>query len=108
MDKVTQQNAANAEESASASEQLSAQAASLREMVQEFTLTTPGRSSGYHPAVATATPAGRTLGTSDQTFHQIAAKARTRPATPQKTKVKVGAEKTIPLDDDADFGDFNS
>ncbi|RKY05536.1 MAG: methyl-accepting chemotaxis protein, partial [Planctomycetota bacterium] len=109
MDKVTQQNAANAEESASASEQLSAQAGSLQEMVQEFTLTTSGRSSGYHQnvrtrPVATAAPAGRTLGASDHTFHQIAAK----PAGPQKAQTKVAAEKAIPLNDSEDLSDFNS
>ncbi len=36
MDKVTQQNAANAEESASASEELSAQAASMKEVVDQL------------------------------------------------------------------------
>ncbi|RKY07883.1 MAG: hypothetical protein DRP66_05705, partial [Planctomycetota bacterium] len=113
MDKVTQQNAANAEESASASEELSAQAGSLREMVQEFTLTNSGRNSGYHqnvrtPAVATAAPAGRTLGASDHTFHQIAAKANTTPARPQKAQAKVAAEKAIPLNDSEDLSDFNS
>ena len=36
MDKVTQQNAANAEESASASEEMNAQAAQMKEMVQEL------------------------------------------------------------------------
>jgi methyl-accepting chemotaxis protein len=38
MDKVTQQNAANAEESASAAEELSSQAAELRSMVSRFRL----------------------------------------------------------------------
>ena len=37
MDKVTQQNAANAEESASASEELSSQAASMNEIIGELT-----------------------------------------------------------------------
>lgn len=45
MDKVTQQNAANAEESASASEELSAQAEALQAMVQEFVLSKAGRRS---------------------------------------------------------------
>jgi len=38
MDKVTQQNAANAEESASASEELSSQAAELKSMVGQFVI----------------------------------------------------------------------
>jgi methyl-accepting chemotaxis protein len=39
MDKVTQQNAANSEESASAAEEMSAQAEELQSMVAQFKLT---------------------------------------------------------------------
>ena len=38
IDQVTQQNTANAEESAAAAEELSGQAAQMREMLQKFTL----------------------------------------------------------------------
>jgi len=49
MDKVTQQNAANAEESASASEELSAQAESMKEVVGQLVALVGG---GGHPAGA--------------------------------------------------------
>ena len=42
MDKVTQQNAANAEESASASEQLTAQASAMNDMVNELAVLVGG------------------------------------------------------------------
>jgi methyl-accepting chemotaxis protein len=44
MDRITQSNAANAEESASASEQLSAQALELKEMVEQLSLMVNGAS----------------------------------------------------------------
>ena len=96
MDKVTQQNAANAEESASAAEELSSQAGSLQSMVQEFTLTNVAHRSGAeahhechsgkkgghagsnkaHSAQQQHHSTGRPkIGQSDQAFHQIAAKA---------------------------------
>jgi methyl-accepting chemotaxis protein len=43
IDKVTQQNTANAEESASAAEELSAQAAQLKDMLRRFRLKENGR-----------------------------------------------------------------
>lgn len=46
MDKVTQSNASNAEESASASEELSAQANELREMVEQLVSIVGGKGSG--------------------------------------------------------------
>ena len=44
MDKVTQNNAANAEESASASEEMSAQSEQLKEMINELLIMVGGRS----------------------------------------------------------------
>ncbi|MGA3116512.1 MAG: methyl-accepting chemotaxis protein, partial [Syntrophobacteraceae bacterium] len=44
MDKVVQQNAANAEESASASEQMKTQAVQMREWVRQLTALVQGRS----------------------------------------------------------------
>lgn len=55
MDKVTQSNAASAEESASAAEQLNAQAASLREAVVELARMVDG----HDGSTATAQPDGR-------------------------------------------------
>ncbi|UCC98411.1 MAG: PAS domain-containing methyl-accepting chemotaxis protein [Phycisphaerales bacterium] len=90
MDKVTQQNAANAEESASAAEELNSQAESLQSMVQEFTLTNIGSGSpgsvhhGHYPQAGThkqhrsqqrhRSEGHRQVRQSDQAFHQIAAK----------------------------------
>jgi methyl-accepting chemotaxis protein len=58
MDKVTQSNAANAEESASASEELNAQAASLKESVQSLMKLVGGKAEGSHdePSVTTKKP----------------------------------------------------
>jgi PAS domain S-box-containing protein len=75
MDKVTQQNAANAEESASASEELNAQAVSLREMLQRFTLSNTGNKSSNsyrHVKVNYAATEHRGLEKSDNVFHKIA------------------------------------
>ena len=44
MDKVTQQNAANAEESASSSEELSAQAEQMKSVVGDLVVLVSGRS----------------------------------------------------------------
>ncbi|MBN2447295.1 MAG: hypothetical protein JXO22_11240 [Phycisphaerae bacterium] len=56
IDKVTQQNAANAEESASAAEQLSAQAATVKSMVAELAAVIGGQSTGStaRPSVVAA------------------------------------------------------
>jgi methyl-accepting chemotaxis protein len=54
MDKVTQQNAANSEESASAAEEMSSQAEELQNMVAQFALTSSGSHAKTH-AVHTLT-----------------------------------------------------
>jgi uncharacterized phage infection (PIP) family protein YhgE len=81
MDKVTQQNAANAEESASASEEMSSQADSLRSMLQKFTLTYSSGGSvdsnvleHKFNAEASHKPASNDhkLSQSNQPFHKIA------------------------------------
>jgi methyl-accepting chemotaxis protein len=48
MDKVTQQNAANAEESASASEEMTAQAAGLKDMMNELMAMVGSTGNGHH------------------------------------------------------------
>jgi PAS domain S-box-containing protein len=115
MDKVTQQNAANAEESASASEELSGQAESLQNMVQEFTLTTSGRSYGHSQHAKASHGAAKQSGfsASDQTFHKIADGSDNKQACQSAASSKA-AEKAIPLDGDNastgsdDFKEFNS
>jgi methyl-accepting chemotaxis protein len=90
MDKVTQQNAANAEESASASEELSSQAESMHQIVNELAALVGGaRRSNNGPAARKVSPhaASRevhdalrqmkktsTFSSSDHVFHRIANK----------------------------------
>jgi len=102
MDKVTQQNAANAEESASASEELSAQAESMNEIATQLvTLVgggaeTSGKKRRQQPAPS---PTKRALGKSDEMYHHIA-------GGPQKTTRLL--ERVLPLDDGNDgLEDFN-
>ena len=129
MDKVTQQNAANAEESASASEELSAQAESMNDVVGELmalvggaAATKQSRSSGSrrhlninvdHSAAQKAHEAlNKTkqhgFGKSDQAFHKIANGQKqhqwqqqrvAQPAAKQTVK-PAAAETTIPLKGD--------
>jgi methyl-accepting chemotaxis protein len=67
MDKVTQSNAANAEESASASEELSAQAETMQQVVGQLIALVGGAGSQ-----TTAATSSRSLSRTDSTFHQIA------------------------------------
>jgi len=130
MDKVTQQNAANAEESSSAAEELASQAESLREMLQTFTLTRSNSSrevrsenSGKHLNIkldhSAAKKTGelpaktkqRGLDKSDSVFHKIAHSSDKRTSKPAVRRTV--AEKAIPLDDnhaagEGDFKEFNN
>jgi methyl-accepting chemotaxis protein len=91
MDKVTQQNAANAEESAAASEELTAQAQELNSMIAEFKLN--GHGNG-HKQITTAAP-GQAVKKIDHSL---------------KNAKHVNPEAVIPMEDnkteDADFKDF--
>ena len=97
MDKVTQQNAANAEESAAAAEEMSAQAQELNSMVAEFKLN--GQHSGRKQMITPKRQAGN--------FKQTALLT-----TKAKTGKIVNPETVIPMDDDnmkmdkSDFKDF--
>lgn len=71
MDKVTQSNAANAEESASASEELSAQAENMRTIVQDL-MRLVGLNQIQNGSHSSSSGAGNKIGKSDQVFHQIA------------------------------------
>jgi len=98
MDKVTQQNAANAEESASASEELNAQAESLQDMVQEFTLSNSGSRGAAHRNVTVDHNAARKTQELVAKHHGLG---------------QSEAEKAIPLNNDSsnsknDFEEFNS
>ncbi|MBW8000828.1 MAG: methyl-accepting chemotaxis protein [Planctomycetes bacterium] len=115
MDKVTQQNAANAEESASASEELSAQAESMTQVVGDLIALVSGSSaqdtsaqtSVRHTTVHHAAPVttqGQTWGKSDHVLHTIAEGGRQT----QKVTARTSPEKVIPLDDKDNFSEFNT
>ena len=104
MDKVTQQNAANAEESASASEELSAQAEQMNSVVGEL-VTLVGSGSRTGPV------AGSDLSARDKVFHNIASGHHPSAPKQSKSKSKVDNETLIPLGSDGpsnDFDEFNS
>ena len=114
MDKVTQTNAASAEESASASEELTAQAATLRELVSDLQQLVTGTSSGSVGGYAAAGPRREVLQTRSTTYRapqHAAASART-PARPtiSGTRPALGSSKKknpeteIPMDEG--FKDF--
>jgi len=112
MDKVTQSNAANAEESASASEELSAQAATMNEIVSELVTLVGGanaRTAQTHSKAGIAhTDTKKKLSLSDHTFHSIADRKGLKPEKHSfKTASKASAESAIPLGND-DLKDFNS
>jgi methyl-accepting chemotaxis protein len=118
MDKVTQQNAANAEESASASEELSAQAEQMNSIVQELVDLVGGSGAKTigqsHAAAHKAAPKHEVkhLSTLDHAIHHIASGTK-KPAEKKVTSAaKAAAAKAIPLDDNNikpdDFKDFNA
>ena len=130
MDKVTQQNAANAEESASASEELNAQAESMNQIVEELIEMVEGsdgskrkksfaKDSGHHLNINVDHGAAKKThelltkhhgpAKADQAFHKAAngqAKQQraAQPATRQAVKQATAAEKTIPLKGDENTG----
>ena len=104
MDKVTQQNAANAEESASAAEEMSAQAETMKGMVDELV------------GIVGNSGNARKAGSRGERQAPRSAKPHKAIATAvNKLKSKAGAAKklaqplaeaVIPLDDDKGFSDF--
>jgi methyl-accepting chemotaxis protein len=104
LDKVTQQNAANAEESASAAEEMSAQAETMKGMVDEL--------------VAIVGSSGKAQKADSRSGHHAQKSVKPRKAISSaisKFKAKAGsakksakplAEAVIPLDDDQRFSDF--
>ncbi|MBW8038788.1 MAG: hypothetical protein FVQ85_02175 [Planctomycetes bacterium] len=129
MDKVTQQNAANAEESASAAEELSAQAEQMNQIVGELEALVGGSSarrnrstlgqasSGHYSNINVSHKAANKThellsqhhgaSQSDKAFHQIAdggsdQKPGKKAKANKVTAKTTTAEKAIPLDDDKD------
>jgi methyl-accepting chemotaxis protein len=102
MDKVTQQNAANAEESASASQELSRQTEQMKEIIWDLIGLIKGRSAIGQTERTTSPSTRPDVGRNHQIFHQIAnGGTKTAP-----TSVKTFAAKEIPFDDDV--SDFNA
>ncbi len=113
MDSVTQANAANAEEAASSSEELSAQAELLNDNVQHLAAVIFGGEHGTHaPAAAPARkpaprPAAKAVAKPMVKPKGLPAPRRAAPAPAQASKgpKSVKAEEVIPFDDD-DFKEF--
>jgi methyl-accepting chemotaxis protein len=121
MDKVTQQNAANAEESASASEELSSQAESMQEVVSQLVALVGGANAGsagqsrakkaVHQLHAStedktirresAESKIRAFGPSDEVLHKIA-----RPQAKNAAAVATGMT-TSPNSGEKDYDSFN-
>jgi methyl-accepting chemotaxis protein len=105
MDKVTQQNAANAEESASASEELSAQAASMKEIVNELVSLVGGANAKTGSMVTTAVSHTNEHGHS--ALHAIAAHKPAKASRKSTSNAKT-AEAAIPMDDHKAIESFNN
>jgi len=101
MNQVTQSNAANSQESASAAEELSAQAGELAKMVSEFLLTNTG--GGRRSAPASNYKTVKRLPPPPQRPATAAITDKSK-KTPTASKA-VKAEEVIPLDDD-ELGEF--
>jgi methyl-accepting chemotaxis protein len=106
MDKVTQRNAANAEETYSASEELTAQSARMKAMVADLIAVVGGARNGADPLDPEKAQAG--LGAKIRSSKPAAAArvsktATRRPAEPKTGNLNPG--QVIPLDSE-DFKDF--
>ena len=102
MDKVTQQNAANAEESASAAEEMSAQAETMKGMVGELVAIVGSAGKGHEGAQADGRMAGGRL-------HTAVASAKKKAASKAgsgRKAAKPAAEATIPLDQSEELSSF--
>ena len=108
MDKVTQQNAANAEESASASEELSGQAEAMNEIVDELTVLVAGSAMRNSSTTTSPKRHAKSLSQSDHVLHHIA-EGEHKPLSLNHPKRAAHAafEKAIPLDDDRNLDEFN-
>ncbi|PAW75367.1 MAG: hypothetical protein B9S32_17955 [Verrucomicrobia bacterium Tous-C9LFEB] len=102
MDKVTQSNAANAEQTASASEELSAQSIELQSAVHELLSMVGGHAAPARAALpapsapaATSPAASRKLNTDLTTT-----RTKSAPSTDKKTSKRLDREHAIPLDRD--------
>ncbi|MCF8130381.1 MAG: methyl-accepting chemotaxis protein [Deltaproteobacteria bacterium] len=102
MDKVTQNNAANAEESASASEEMNAQAEQMKAYVNDLIMLVSGKTAHSFESHGTESVRHVRPSGSSRRAIQMALRAPKKKKADQKS---VDPEKIIPLDDD-DFKDF--
>ncbi|MCF8083238.1 MAG: methyl-accepting chemotaxis protein [Deltaproteobacteria bacterium] len=98
MDKVTQQNAANAEESASAAEEMNAQAEQMKEAVAEL-MRLVGGAAKAQGSVATESASKRSAG------YNTMRGALSAPVKGSKRHEEASPEAVIPMDEE-DFKDF--
>jgi methyl-accepting chemotaxis protein len=102
MDKVTQQNAANAQQSASSSEEMLSQAGWMKKMVTELISLVGGSASGAKAKAAETGPSLR-----EKIRHKMASSSNNdnHKEMPIPREAEISPERLIPLEDD-DFKDF--
>ena len=112
MDKVVQRNAANAEESASASEELNAQAMQMKDFVADMITVVQGSgaaglsdSSVGHSETAPRQPSALTSRTGGKSVKSLPVSRKPGKMTASGAKV-VHPEQVIPMGDDDEFKDF--
>jgi methyl-accepting chemotaxis protein len=111
MDKVTQQNAANAEESASAAEELSSQSEELQGMVNQFSLsqathTVSAPIHSAHRALAAPVAKAGGRGQDDRRSKKTGTKQLAMAHAGNGSGRELHAEQVIPLDDDSELKEF--
>ncbi len=106
MDKVTQQNAANAEESASASEEMNAQAEQMKAMVDDLVILVGGSSNLHMEGGSRQGRAVKGLPRPAETPHPAVSGNRGSTSVSRHTGKEVDPQKAIPFDDDESFKDF--
>jgi signal transduction histidine kinase len=111
MDKVTQQSAANAEESASASEELSAQAVRMNDIVKELLILVGGVRSDSRPEYDRKVPKeakeNRELNAPDKVFHDIARSTNSKGQDKHKTPLESRAYAISLRDNESEGNDFD-
>jgi methyl-accepting chemotaxis protein len=109
MDKVVQQNASNAEESASASEEMNAQALNLKQFVGELkSLVDGSRGNGGagQPGMPDMKPRMQSAGRASMNSHAAALFKKTSPNLNGNGTTAPKPKAVIPLEGEADFSDF--
>jgi methyl-accepting chemotaxis protein len=104
LDKVTQQNAANAEESASAAEEMSAQAETMKGMVDELVAIVGSSGKAQRADFGSGRHAQKSV-KPHQAIASAINKLKSKAGSARKS-AKPLAEAVIPLDDDQQLSDF--